>query len=323
MSGTNQSSKLSKSARRRAAKKRKQVGGTISVSATSAPAAMAGVLRTKMGISDIRDLDIGYLAGYTYVGNNTLGTNDEVYFLDQSATYTNIKGIPIEAGSAYWGQSYVTDVEKHFARKVVHRVEIELCSLNPSTSNSMVVNIAPHRGGCITTDSMLSDTTAANSQAAVMGAQGQLQVASWQSAVLNLTPYIAGGTGPRQNEFDLDSSGGTDQSQLVPCGFYVSGSSSTSALRGTKVHAVIVRLRISLLDFLGGMSDTAVGKSINQEQRIMKVILSRFPSLAASVAAGEEKKETKTPENYVCIDIPRDNSKRIEPQKYIYTRGDQ
>jgi len=252
-----------------------------------------------MGISNIRDLEIGYLAGYTYVGNGTLGADDSVYLVDPTVASTVIGGLPIVPADATFGQSYVADVEKHFARKVVHDIRVEFSSLNPSTSNSMVINVGPHRGGDVDGTTAM-DTTAANSQAAVMGMQDQMQLASWQSGCLEMRNYIAGGAGSLQNEFDINSAGNTTTfndsiTALAPAGFYVSGSSSTSSLRGTKVHAVIVYIRLSYLDFLGGMTPSSVEvRRSSSLDRMVAAVAERLRCFSAASAANEEVQTTPT-----------------------------
>jgi len=82
---------------------------------------------------------------------------------------------------------------------------------------------------------------------------------------MNMTPYIAGGSGSRQNEFNINSPGlgevvatsGTTAylSALLPCAFVVSGHNSTSGLRGTQTHGVILSMNVDLLDFIGGTAE--------------------------------------------------------------------
>jgi hypothetical protein len=126
----------------------------------------------------------------------------------------------------------------------------------------MVANLAPHRGGDFESTTK-SDATAALSQAAVLGAKDQIQIASWQNGILNLNSYIAGGSGALQNEFgniahaQADVFAATDSDEVLsllsPVGFAVSGSNTTAALRGTKTHAVLVEIEFTFLDYMGGI----------------------------------------------------------------------
>jgi len=225
-------------------------------------AAISTGIRTRVGVRDMRNIRIGYLAGYVYVGNGTLGAQDSVYMIDATKTDTNVSITPVAPADSFYGQSYVSDFFKHFVRVRFNKISLEVASLNPSTTNSMVVNVAPYRAGAIVPVKK-TDTTAALVQASVMGMQGHDQIASWQTGCWDLTNYIAGGSGARQNEFSISaqvadlSNGSTTSNILVtPCGFAISGSNSTSGLRGTATHALLIECDIDLLDFDGGITPT-------------------------------------------------------------------
>jgi hypothetical protein len=296
--------------------------------ASSLGAAETNGIRSKMGLGGFNNVTIGCLTGYVYVGNGTLGATDSIYTADPSLTYTVTGGgLPCTLADSQFGQTYVADIFKHFARKKVKKLSLEIASLNPSTSNSMVVNIAPHRGGDILYTPK-TDTTAANSQAGVMGASGAIQLASWQSAVMNFTPYIAGGSGPGQNEFDIQLTNevGAVYSQddpsgrVSPAAFYVSGSSTTTALRGTKTHALIWYMELDLLDFIGGISNTVPElKRLSFQDRVDRALTKRMQELSLvppptatthSCAASAPCLQCGTRDDYVSI-VTRERSKPL------------
>jgi hypothetical protein len=285
---------------------------------TSIGSSITTSIRTRMGVSDLKKLCIGWLAGYTYVGNNTLGTNDSVYYVDSTVTYTMPSFVPVLLADALLGQSYVTDIAKHFARVKITKLHAEFLSLNPSTSNSMVANVAPHRGGNLQW-TLKTDTTAAITQASVLGAQGQIQIASWQNGFIDLTPYIAGGSGQRQDEFSQYSAAESDLygttaataddaevlSLLSPAGLAVSGSNATTALRGTKIHAILLQAEIDLLDFTGGIS-SGVSEGTALRQRVKSL----------------EKKVGAAGSPYLSVDMdePTSSTSSIAPPTKKLTR---
>jgi len=222
-------------------------------------------------MSDLQAHRISWIAGYTYVGDGALGTTDNVFFRLSGSPTTVVNGatgsgmVPILAADTNVGQTYVADIEKHYSRKRVRSCRIKLVSLQPSTANSCVVQIAPVRGPGASGDTVaVATATAAPTLANVMGMSGSKPVASWEHGDLDLTPYIAGGTGANQNEFQISrdgddtstvwGAGSNDLDLIAPCAFVISGSNATAALRGTNVHAVVVTQVVDFLDFLGGQS---------------------------------------------------------------------
>lgn len=224
----------------------------------------------RIGMSDLIAHRISWIAGYTYVGDGTLGATDSVYFRPAGATTDVTTGatgagmVPFLSTDAQIGQTYLADVEKHFARKRVRRAAVRLVSLQPSTANSCMVQVAPVRGPGASGDTnpLTASIVAAPVLANVMGMSGSKSVASWEHATIDMTPFIAGGSGATQDEFSIaatdgDSawgSGAIDVSGIAPCAFVITGQNSTAALRGTNVHAVILEETVDLLDFIGGQS---------------------------------------------------------------------
>jgi hypothetical protein len=242
----------------------------------------------KVGLRDMRDLDISWLAGYTLVGNGTLGATDGVYFTDSTAAYiapTNSSGdaIPVAPGDAVLGATYIKDILKHFQRMTIKSVELNVLSINPSTSNSMTAAIMPAAGaGTITQSLTNSSSSAGPSFTNVIGSEGAILVASWESARLDLTKYIRGGSGPKQNDFQLGYEGsgsiGTQTQYLqgvTPCGYIISGINSTTALRATKVHALILTMKVDLFDFVAGET-SQLPFGINVEQKLANCVAARL-----------------------------------------------
>lgn len=232
---------------------------------------------TKSGISDIRGLRVSYVAGYTYVGNNTSGTNDAVLFQAKNLTLCNpyVAGVssgqvPIAASDPVLGATYISDLEKHFARKVIKKMWMHVDSLQPATSNNMMCVIAPSRGGGATPYTSFSPAATAplagNTVENVSSMRGAFPVDSWESKSADISEFIAGGSGAKQNEFEIGSTdpavtnvsgGDVDGEGLIPACFAIAGNSTTTTLRGTKVHQIVIEQEIDLLDYIGGMAQAS------------------------------------------------------------------
>ncbi len=221
----------------------------------------------KIGLNDLQAHRISWVCGYTLVGNGTLGTTDDIFFSPTGSSIVNGAtgggAVPILGADVSIGQTYVSDVEKHYARKRVRRCLLHLVPLQPSTANSAMVYCAPIRAAGASGDTVLVNTaTAAPTVANTLGMAGVVKASSWESVTLDLTPYIAGGYGPQQNEFNISvdgastawGTGGTDLNGISPTAFVISGVNSTAALRATKLHLVVVEQVVDLIDFLGGNS---------------------------------------------------------------------
>jgi hypothetical protein len=233
---------------------------------------------TRLGISDIRSLRIAWVIGFTYVGNGVNGTANSVYFNTASLTWI-IKGmasgssgqVPILDADTDVGQTYVKDIIKHFARKVVKRMWLHVDSLQPSTSNNMMAMIGVSRGpgGSVASIPITSATAAitSNTVGNVASMRGSFPVDSFESKTIEITDMIAGGSGARQNEFEIQDAVAAssfyattatatviDPDGLVPACLAVAGNNTTAGLEGTNVHQISVEQEIDLLDYLGGMA---------------------------------------------------------------------
>jgi len=224
----------------------------------NAPAAASYSLVSKGGMADIMGHRIEYQVGYTYTGNATLGASGSVYFLDSSKTYTYPSLVPIAPPDSVLGQAYVLDLFKHYARVKYRAVRLRLLSLLTETDVSVSVIVAPFRGGGIAVVQK-TDTTAALVPANVLGMSGARQIAPWQNLDLDMTPFIAGGSGPAQNEFQIYNGPAAigNLPNVIPCGFAIAGENN-NATAGARVHVVQVCIIVDLLDYIGGISNGSV-----------------------------------------------------------------
>jgi len=217
------------------------------------------------------------------VGNGTNGTANAVYFqafsggtptllaagLDHSAGFGG--QVAILASDPDVGAVYVKDVERHFARKVIKRMWIHVDSLQPATSNNMMVAIGVSRGPGGAAISVMEPLATApllpNSVSNVLSMKRSFTVDSWEHTTVEISDCIAGGSGPRQNEFEIQGQFGggafytpsaapvTPAIGLVPACFAVAGNSTTAGLENTKVHQITFEQEVDLLDFIGGMDN--------------------------------------------------------------------
>jgi hypothetical protein len=202
---------------------------------------------------------ISWLAGYIYVGDGTLGATDGVYYQDVTKTYTLVGQVPILGADILVGQGYVKDEMKHYARLRIRRQRLRLISLQPSTANNMAVYIAPVRGtGDSPNCSANTNTTAALTVANTISMDDSTPTPSYGSFERDISKDVAGGSGAAQNEFDISAgvtgnvgSGGS-YTMVAPTCLCVSGINSTTALRGTQTHMVVIDQIVDILDFLGG-----------------------------------------------------------------------
>jgi hypothetical protein len=234
---------------------------------------------TRVGMSDIRSHRVSWVAGYTFVGNGTNGTANSVYFQTASSTWL-VKGqgsassgqAPIAGSDLDLGATYVSDIEKHYARKVVKRMWIHVDSLQPSTSNNMMAVIGISRGpGGMAFSVPISLATAAipsNTVNQVSSMKNAFPVDSWEHKSVEISEFIAGGSGAKQNEFEIQGAPGSNASiyvtstviptidgdSLIPACIAVAGNCTTTGLQNTKVHQITIEQEVDLLDYVGGMA---------------------------------------------------------------------
>jgi len=240
---------------------------------------------TKAGFSDIKSHRMTWVIGYSFVGDGTRGAANSVYFVPFSSgtpawlvqgQAAGSSGLaPIAASDLDLGASYISDVEKHYARKVIKRMWIHVDSLHPATSNDMMIVVAASRGPGGGANSIpITYATAvvtANSVGNVSSMKGAMTVDAWESKTMEITDFIAGGSGPRQNEFEIarsitandgteaiyKTSGTATTANLVgiiPSCIGVAGVNSTGGLQNQNVHQITIEQEVDLLDYIGGMA---------------------------------------------------------------------
>jgi len=225
---------------------------------------------------------IGWVAGTSFVGNGTNGVANSVYM--KPASGVSLVG-PSAGGSSsrcWWpaaptdasvGRSYMTDIMKHYSRLVIHKARVCLVSLHPSTANDCTVQLAVARGpgmaqqGYVTTLATATTVAATTAEIVPLPSNSRMSAASYESMDLDVTGFIAGGSGPKQNEFEINADSaqtawwpafGTatalDGEGLVPFSLIVAGTNSTAALQNLDVHDVVIEYEMELLDFIGSMT---------------------------------------------------------------------
>jgi len=231
----------------------------------------AVVVRQPMvGLADLQCHKCSWVAGKVYVGNGTLGAANGVYFRTAAtnpagnAGYTVTPMVPVAPGDQYLGASYMQVLQQLYRRKRFRSIKVWFRPIQSSTANNLTLTVAPMRGPPGFNEEIVGSmsTVAANSQDGVMSLTGTKTVDGFIPTVIDLTPYIAGGSGAKQNEFanSATSAGGTWLNNTTsqglgscPCCFYVAGTSSLAALEGTNTHTVTIEAEIDWLDFVGGM----------------------------------------------------------------------
>jgi len=274
----------------------------------------------RVGMSDVIGHTMSWLIGYTWVGDGaTLGEANKVYLADPSQSYVTTLEAGIGANTAIaaadgiWGAAYCGDVMKHYSRIRIRKQFLDLQSLVPSTANSMMVIIAGQRGGSGVGTASSGHATAGSSYTNVVSMAGATPVSSWESCRLDLTDFIAGGSGANQNEFDINAglNNSSVQAQtsanargIVPSTFAVSGNSTTAGLEGTAVHAVIGTWVVDLLDFIGGQAAPnpegvtarpCVARVIRSEERKCASTERRPDEKSSGDAGGGERKSSLPP----------------------------
>lgn len=222
----------------------------------------ASIIRSvRIGMPDLQAHTVSWVAGFIYVGNGTLGATNGVYFRTNDGTDCLTALVPVMGADSKVGASYVLNVDQLYRRKRYRRITLKVMPLQSSTTNNLTYTIAPVRGppGQVAEMAAGNGTTAAVPQITVLSMTGNQTRDSFEGLQLDLTPYIAGGSGPKQNEFAVANvtanttvlSANSDNLSLIPCCFVVGGTSSVSALQATNTHAVIIETVCDYLDFQG------------------------------------------------------------------------
>jgi len=225
-----------------------------------APAAVSVGWNRKMGLPDMK-MKLSWQMGTVFVGNGTLGASGSVYFRNLAGSIY-VSGVPVALNDSatYLVPSYLQDVVKHFARLAVQKLRIRAVPIVSSTANSATLFIAPIRGGQFFATAPVSDTTASLTVGQMMTMKGVVGGAVYEEFGLDLTPYLAGGSGAKQNEVAVANEEFTSATTVgadaqVLCGITIGGNVVTTSLNGYNTHYLLVDAELSLLDFIGGVVD--------------------------------------------------------------------
>lgn len=333
----------------------------------SAPVATNTVMRGfARGLPDM-PVRFNYCAGQIVVVTTaTSGTRvpaGTVAFQPSTITDTNIScnWVPVApadistlnpGNSDGYGAGFVNDVFKHFARVRYNRIGMWVLPYGrgTSTTNSTSYVIAPYRGALANIADnqstngpyrvILANTSSLNDDSPfttgdLLTCKGAISGSTWQPAYLDLTPYIAGGSGPKQNEFTMQGyrAGLTGTPQFavnVPVSYAVSGQSFDSsilALPGTTslpvLAEVVIELDCNLLDFVAvtlrapsAVGDGKDGKDYKEPaQPASRSDLRRPPMLDFRAAVGRRVDDAPSPtksllgaeldKTYVSVDSAR------------------
>jgi len=258
------------------------------------PRQVGTAVRVRMGtvgMSDLMTHRVTWVAGTVYIGNGTLGATNSVYAAKQNASATYVAGtgggfwLPFAPADSLLGSTYGATLMKLYRRMRIRRAAVHLRTIQSSTTNNAVITLSPIRGppGGAEIANVATDTTAAQTLQNLMSVSGSIDVDSFEDGCLDLTPYIAGGAGPRQNEFAVANplSASTDVGAVanllgaVPCGFQVAGNSTVAALQGSVTHNIVCEMVVDLLDFVGavpvidplGLRTVVPGQESKEEKR--------------------------------------------------------
>ena len=206
-----------------------------------------------------------YVAGSVYIGNGTLGVTDEIYARSNANNDYLVGQVPVLFGDANLGLAYMSDVLKHFSRVRVTRAWIHLLALQPKTTASAVVFLAPVRGAgdSLASARYTTGTTSGNTINNVLGMSRENEVASYESRTWDCTRFIAGGTGPRQNEFSVQGAEANTNEYttvnnltgITPFSYAVAGQADSATITGN-THRIVIELEMTPLDFIGGQAIT-------------------------------------------------------------------
>lgn len=267
------------------------MGNGVSSRVVDVPAArLTRLSSVKIGLMDRHSEEISFVTGKIVTGQTgTLGTTNQVYFQDLSgAVWNGITPVVFNDTSGVRVPSFVTDVVKHYARVRVQAAELDLLPISSSTSNGTTILCAPVRGAVQNPGaSATTGTLTQNTQDQLLSMAGSCQFGSWERQRIGLTSSIAGGSGPRQNEFSTSNSGWQDSSgdqQLQPggiCGFAISGTGQSPST-GVNTHLVVVRMRVDLLDFIGGLFSTVSFTARNPPHELKEQSPAQGPALASA-----------------------------------------
>lgn len=279
-----------------------------------------------IGLPDM-PLDVSYVAGYIGVGDGTGGgLQDNVAFVPSQNAFTGgapssatvfcaryVPVLPADCSSlgsfvsqAGFGTLYINDVMKHYSRVRYDRITLDVLprGAGASTNGGITVAFAPFRGtmdggSAVTASSpnspylcLQGGTGSSGTTVNLLGSKGSMQFPLFEPQRFDLTPYIAGGSGSRQNEFAINTGSGNIaaatvyyNSAFTPCSFAFGGTNTNAANRGFILATVIIRVRMQLLDYFSSMGNqNAIG--VVAPQRELEDVKAPPPRLDFKSALG-------------------------------------
>lgn len=282
----NQSRMKGQSRRSRKERSEKKSQG-FAVSSISAPIARAVTVRPRVGLPDTR-LRLRYTGGYLWAGGqvtgNDYGLSGDVYFTTSPGSpptfLATATGLPsnwnpilpadvqsISSGLGF-GAGYLYDILQHFARVRFNRILVhyEPFASGSSTTSQCTIAMAPLRGPATSYNATATNnpyaltatptTLGSSAVGSVSANRDGVTFPSWQSMTLDLTPYIAGGSGPRQNEFPVFTINSTGAGSIipaiaVPCCWTACGAYAGTALDHSFIGQFWIETDMEFMDFIG------------------------------------------------------------------------
>lgn len=231
----------------------------------------------KKGMGDIIRHVMAWSLGFVYVGNGTNGAANAVLFQTTSGALLADASVaqpfvPILGSDTVLGKSYVSDITKHYARKVIHRMWLEVNALVPSTGSAMMVAIGALRGpsSCAATTPHVLATAGATAATldSVTSIRDCMVLTSFENRTMEISHLIAGGSGPRQDEFNVASQNASGTAfvaatavgatlpggleGIVPACIVVGGNNTVAAYQAQQMFEIVIRQEVSFLDYAGG-----------------------------------------------------------------------
>jgi hypothetical protein len=228
------------------------------------------------GLSDIPDFTISYNPADIVLGGATASTAPGslglAYWQPRGVVTTSILTaglLPIAPADSIIGRSYVTDLMKHYTRRVITSVKVYLTSELSNTNQSGLFAIAAVRSGvdAVSCSSTTAASVVTNSDTDVMTMKNPKPFRIYDNCVYDATWAIAGGSGARQNEFGINNADAgtttvvgtlTDGAGVIPLCLFMGGSGSTAvSVTGQNIvtHRVIVEIKLHLLDYRGSITN--------------------------------------------------------------------
>ncbi len=172
--------------------------------------------------------------------------------------------LPVVPSDGVIGRANIGEIIKHYSRRVYSKIVVHLTPEITATTTNGLFAIAAARGAgdAVNCVSSTSATAGTFSDTDIMTMKNAVPFRVYDSVEYDATWAIAGGSGPKQNEFDTSNTTNTaqtivnnaiDGSGIVPCTLFMGGSANNAATSGTNVvtHRCIIQLTMHLLDYRG------------------------------------------------------------------------